>query len=315
MKGAILLSTGNDAALGGNEDRNSAIFRTAFPDRTITTKPEAGVEYAVVWKPPQNLLAQLPDLKVVFSLGAGVDHVINDPTLPAVPLVRFVDPDLTGRMAEWVALQVLTHHRRALAYRAQQLAKTWKDLPAPPAKAVTVGIMGFGVLGQASAKVLLALDYKVLAWSRSGTGMAGVEAYGVEQREAFLRQCDIVVCLLPLTPDTTAMIDRTFFDMLPAAGPLGAPVLINAGRGKSQIDGDIAAALRDGRLGGASLDVFEVEPLPETNPLWDAPNCIITPHAAAESEPSALAAYVKRQVERFEAGKKLENVVDRQRGY
>ncbi len=314
MSGTILLSTGSDPALAG-DDRNKGMFQSVFADRTITTKAGPDVSYAVVWKPPPGLLSSLPNLRAVFSLGAGVDHMLRDDTLPDVPLIRFVDDDLTGRMAEWVVLQVLTHHRKALFYRERQMARDWADISVPPSRALAIGIMGFGVLGQASARALLALGYNVAAWSRSGRGIEGVEAFGAHGMDAFLARSDMVVCLLPLTPDTAGLIDAGFIDRMKQNGPLGAPILMNAGRGGSQVDADIAAALQDGRLGGASLDVFEVEPLPTDNPLWDAPNCILTPHAAAESEPMALARYVERQIERFESGRTLENVVDRDRGY
>ncbi len=314
MNGAILLSTGNDLVLGAG-DRNVDTFRTVFGERAITTEAGPDVSYAVVWKPPSGLLASLPNLRAIFSLGAGVDHVLRDESLPDVPLVRFVDADLTGRMVEWVVLQVLSHHRQALGYRRQQADRQWKALPAPPARAVTIGIMGFGVLGQAAARALLMLGYNVAAWSRSGQRHGGRLRIRRAGPRSLSAGSDMVVGLLPLTPDTTGLIDTRFIDTMNRDGALGAPVLINAGRGGSQVDTDIAAALHDGRLGGASLDVFEVEPLPADNPLWDAPNCIITPHAAAESEPEALARYVKRQIERFENGQALENVVDRVRGY
>ncbi len=314
MSGAILLSTGTDPALAGS-DSNDGVFRTVFPDRSITTQAGPNISYAVVWKPPPGLLASLPNLRVIFSLGAGVDHILRDEALPDIPLVRFVDADLTGRMAEWVVLQVLSHHRKALFYRDRQHAREWADISVPAAHEITVGIMGFGVLGQAAARALMALGYRVAAWSRSGRSMNGVDAFDTDSTDAFFGRCDMVVCLLPLTPDTTGLIDTRFIDRLKQDGPLGAPVLMNAGRGGSQVDGDIAAALHDGRLGGASLDVFQIEPLPADSPLWDAPNCIVTPHAAAESDPTALARYVQRQIERFESGQALENVVDRDRGY
>ncbi len=274
------------------------------------------IEYLLAWKPPSDLLPRLTNLKVIFSLGAGVDHLVGDPALPDVPIVRVVDPDLTGRMVEWVVFQVLLHHRQHLAYAAQQRARQWKDLEQPAASEVRVGILGLGVLGQAAATALAALGFKVAGWARTRKSIPGIETYdGPEQLDTFLARTDILVNLLPLTPDTRHLIDYKLVSKLAQNGALGGPVFINAGRGGSQVEADLVRALDDGTLKAASLDVFEVEPLSPDSPLWTMENVVITPHSAADSDPTALAAAIARQILAFERGEALTNLVDRTAGY
>lgn len=274
------------------------------------------IEYACVWKPPAGLLATLPNLRAIFSLGAGVDHLMGDPSLPDVPIVRIVDPDLTMRMTEYVVLHVLLHHRRMKLYEAQQRERVWKEHADPAASEVRVGIMGLGVLGQDAARALKALGFPVAGWSRTRKTIDGIETFaGTEELSPFLSRTDILVCLLPLTSDTRGFLNYGLFRALARDGALGGPALINAGRGGLQVETDILRALDDGTLAGASLDVFEEEPLPATSPLWTHPKVYVTPHNAAQSDPRALVKYVLAQIERFERGLPLENVVNRSRGY
>ncbi len=276
----------------------------------------SAVNYAVVWGPEPGLLAQCPELKVIFSVGAGVDHIMRDASVPDLPIVRFVDAKLTGPMVEWVTMQVLMHLRQQRHYDAVQSAREWRELPQPPATDFRVGIMGFGELGQACAKVLQALGFQLNGWSQSPKSVEGVQSYnGKAELDAFLQSTDILICLLPFTPDTAGILNNDLIAELSKDGPFGAPILINAGRGRCQVETDILQALNDGGLKGASLDVFETEPLPASSPLWHQDNLFITPHAAAVSDMAALANHVAGQIERFEAGKDLQFLVDRQRGY
>ena len=253
---------------------------------------------------------------MIFSVGAGVDHIFKDPHLPDRPIVRFVDASLTGPMVEWVVLQVLMHMRQQRAYDQQQRDHVWGELPQPSAPKFRIGMMGFGELGQACAAQLKGFGFQLSGWSQSPKNVAGVASYhGQDQLPAFLGNTDILVSLLPLTADTRGLINRELIDGLSREGPFGAPILINGGRGGSQVEADILAALQDGRLHGASLDVFETEPLPTDSPLWDIDNLIITPHAAAMSDPLGLAAHVAHQIGRHESGQGLEYLVDRSRGY
>jgi glyoxylate/hydroxypyruvate reductase A len=295
-------------------------LRQAAPDRPVFVWPDVpdreAVGYALSWKPAPGALAGLPNLKVIFSLGAGVDHLIFKDDLPDVPIVRVVSEDLRQRITEWVVLQVLMHHRRQREYDALQRARRWQELRQPPAGAVRVGIMGMGVLGRSAAEVLVALGFRVAGWSRRPAEVAGVEAFaGMEALDAFLARTDILVSLLPLTAETRGLLAMPLFGKLARDGAAGKPVLINAGRGGLQVETDIAAALDAGILGGASLDVFEHEPLDPASPLWGYDNVVITPHCAAWSSPEALVPAMLKQIAAFEQGAPLQNTVDRNSGY
>ncbi|BBE72717.1 2-hydroxyacid dehydrogenase [Oharaeibacter diazotrophicus] len=295
-------------------------LRARAPGRDVVVAPDvpdpAAVRYALVWKPEPGRLAGYPNLEVIFSLGAGVDHLTSDPALPALPIVRIVDPDLTMRMTEWVVLQVLLHHRKQRLYDRLQAERRWAPQDQVSARGLRVGIMGLGVLGLDAARALAGLGFPVAGWSRTPRTVPGLETFhGRDGLPAFLARTDLLVVLLPLTADTRGLIDAALIDGLAKDGPLGGPVLVNAGRGGLQDEAAIDAALRDGRLAAASLDVFAVEPLPEASPLWGAPNLTITPHVAAESDPVALSAYVMGQIEAYERGEGLANLVDPGLGY
>jgi glyoxylate/hydroxypyruvate reductase len=322
MSPAVLIAT-----TGWDVESWARRVRAALPAHTIICAERDGsfqgspaaleeVGYVLAWKPRQELLDRLPNLRVLFSLGAGVDHLFTLERLPPVPVVRIVDRDLTARMTEYVTWQALHHLRQGLTYAAQQQAGVWRHLDQPAARQLTVGIMGLGVMGCDAAEVLLRLGFQVRGWSRTAKQVDGVETFhGPEQLDAFLAGTDILVALLPLTPETKGLIDLSLLSKLRRDGPLGGPVLINAGRGGSQVETDIIQALGDGTLRGASLDVFETEPLPPESPLWALPNLVITPHAAADSNPEALASQVAGQILAYERGEPLRNEVDPARGY
>ncbi len=299
----------------------TSAMRKAAPALDIRAWPEMGriedITHAAAWLPPPGVLRNLPNLEVIFSLGAGVDAIINDPTLPDnVPIVRVNDPDLTARMAEYVVLHVLLHHRQQRRIEDNQKRKIWDSFPTHGASDLAVGIMGLGVMGTEAAERLRDLGFKVAGWSRSRKRIDGVHCYaGAPEYDAFLRRTDILVCLLPATPETDRIIDRDLIRKLSRKGPFGAPILINAGRGRQQVEEDILTCLDAGELHAATLDVFNVEPLPSGSPLWRHSKVTVTPHAAADSEPDVICAYVARQIARHRAGLSLNNVVDRARGY
>ncbi|OJF93627.1 2-hydroxyacid dehydrogenase [Pararhizobium antarcticum] len=298
-------------------------LKCAFPGREVInladpaqkTRDLSNIAYAVVWKSDPDLFSRAPDLKVVFSGGAGVDHVLTLPGLPDVPLVRFVDRSLTTRMSEWIVLQCLLHLRQYRAYEAQASARVWQDLSQPEAADITVGVMGLGVLGQDAIRKLQVMGFKVAGWSRSAKALDGVETFDATQLDTFLTKTDFLVGLLPLTAETRGLFNASLFAKLSRKGPFGAPVFINGGRGGSQVGADIVAALRDGTLFGASLDVFEEEPLPSDSPFWDMANVFVTPHVAASSDVRALFTHVEEQIDRFERGQPLQHLVDRKAGY
>ncbi|WP_375158759.1 2-hydroxyacid dehydrogenase [Bradyrhizobium sp. RDT46] len=311
----------NSAQQNWLPERWKARFDAVCGGRRVVLLPDAGldpaeVHYAAVWKPVPGDLASFTNLRAIFNLGAGVDALMADKSLPDVPLVRVAVPDLTNRMTEYVVLHVLMHHRQELYLRQSQREKRWEPKYQWPASAVTVGVMGLGTLGADAADVLRRLGFRVAGWSRSPRTIDGVECFhGAAQIEAFLRKTDILVCLLPLTPETHGILNRNAFAKLNRNSPLGAPVLINAGRGGLQNEADILACLDDGTLGAASLDVFVQEPLAADSRFWTHPKVVLTPHNAADTDADAISAYVAEQIGRFEAGGALENVVDRARGY
>ena len=294
-------------------------IKTADPTFDFRVWPEIGnanIRYALAWGPPPGELAKLPNLELIVSVGAGVDHLLKDPTLPDVPVVRFVDGDLTSRMVSYVAANVLFHHRRMIELRDQQRDANWAYLPEPAAHELSIGIMGLGVLGQACAKALAPLGYKLTGWTRSKRQVDGVTCFGgSNELDAFLGATDILVVLLPLTPDTRGIITSKLLAKLRRPKVLPGPVLINAGRGGLQSEEEIIASLDQGTLYAASLDVFTTEPLPATSPVWAHPRILLTPHIAAESDPRAIARYLIAQVGRHQRGEALPNLVDRARGY
>ena len=300
----------------------TAAMRKVAPAFDIRRWPDnigdvADIEYAAVWLPPPNVVKSLPKLKAIFSLGAGVDAVLKDPTLPTdVPIVRVNDPDLTGRMTEYIVLHVLLHHRQQRRIDGNQKKRIWDSFPTHAASALSVGIMGMGIMGQDSAKRLRDLGFTVAGWSRTRKQIEGVESFvGAAESDAFLGRTDILVSLLPATAETDGIINRATIRKLSRKGPFGAPIIINAGRGRQQVAQDILAALDAGELHAATLDVFAVEPLPADSQLWTHPRVTVTPHCAADSDPEVICAYVARQIERHRSGLPFENVVDLSRGY
>ncbi len=313
------------AVQGAGENWSAEPWRQRFSARLksmpIALWPEdrpdpASVRYAAVWKPPPGLLGTFPNLQVIFNLGAGVDALLADATLPGVPLVRVAVSDLTKRMTEYVVLHVLMYHRQQRRLDEAQRKRIWDTPDQRAASGVRVGIMGLGELGRDSAEVLVRLGFQVAGWSRSRREVPGVESFaGMDQLGAFLARTDILAVLVPLTAETRGILNASLFRQLARNGPLGAPVVINAGRGGLQVEDDIVAALNDGTLGGVTLDVFNTEPLPTDHPLWSHPKATITPHNAADSDPDAVSDYVVAQINARERGEPLQNVVDRARGY
>lgn len=276
------------------------------------------IKYICAWKPTLGTLKKYSNLKIIFSLGAGVDHLFTDPELPDVPVVRVVSDNLTMRMTEYVVQHVLMHHRQQRMLDGMQERKEWRDVEQPSADQVRVGIMGLGVLGVDAAKTLKSIGFQVSGWSRSEKQIEGIACFaGTDSLPAFLSVVDILVCLLPHTPETGGILNLKLCQLLAQDGPLpdAFPALINAGRGKLQVESDIVEALNTGVLKGATVDVFETEPLPQSSPLWDHPRVTVTPHSAADSEPEAIARMISAQIKAFENGEPLRNVVDRARGY
>ena len=314
-RGAILLAVNG---LQGTDYEQ--IFRSQCAGRDIRVWPDRvgdapDIAYACVWRPPHGLLAQFANLKIIFNLSAGVDHTLADPALPDLPLVRAVNPDLSMRVTEYCVLHALMFHRRQRLYDTQQRERVWKGHEQPAASDVTVGVMGLGVIGARTADTLSRVGFKVVGWSASSKTIPGIETFAGPQLDVFLGKTEILIVLLPSTPSTEGILNLSLLRKLKRDGAAGGAFLINAGRGKLQSDTDILAALDEGSLAGAALDVFPEEPLPPDSPLWAHPKVTVTPHNAGAKAPEAMVRDIARQIGRFESGEPLEYVVERKRGY
>jgi len=271
------------------------------------------VDYALSFRPPPGLFKSLPNLKAVFSLGAGVDGFLLDSSYPRhVPLVRFVNKWLTLEMAQYTVLHTLMHHRQQRMFDAFQKARQWRQgIPQRKTADTRVGILGLGEIGQMAGERLRDLGFPVAGWSRTKKDVAGIESFaGDADLKPFLARTDILTCLLPLTPATRGILNAQAF----AAMPLGAAV-INAARGGHLVERDLIAALDSNHLSGATLDVFETEPLPEDNPLWTHPKVTVTPHVAGLTDPREAARFVIDNMGKVERAEQLCDVVDFERGY
>lgn len=291
-------------------------FARLMPELEVRVWPQVGdpgeIEYALVWQPEPGLLASLPNLRLILNLGAGVDHLLADPTTPRrVPIVRLVDPYMTDAMSEYVAMQVLRLHRRDLDYRAQQQGQVWRELDQKNACERRVGILGLGVLGQDAARKLAAFGFEIAGWSRGAKQVPGIAAYsGAAALPAFLGRSEMLVCLLPLTPETEGILDSRLFAQLPRGA-----ALVNAARGGHLVDADLLAALASGQLSAAVLDAFREEPLPPEHPFWRHPRIVVTPHIAALTNPPTAAPILLDNIRRLREGRALVNQVDPGRGY
>jgi glyoxylate/hydroxypyruvate reductase A len=286
------------------------------PGLDFRIHPEIGkaeeIDAVLVWNPPAGLLSELPNLKLVISLGAGIDHLVATPDLPRdMPIMRLVDPAMIAQMTEYVTMQVLRLHRRDLDYTAQQRETVWRELEQVPTARRRVGILGLGQYGSDAAAKLHALGFDVAGWSRTPKEIAGIACYyGPDGFAAMLGRTDILVCLLPLTAQTADLLDRRAFGLMPRGA-----MLVNVGRGRHVVETDLVAALDDGQIGGAALDVFRAEPLAQDHPFWRHPRVILTPHIAAATNPLTCSPLVADALLRLRDGRELLNIVDLERGY
>ena len=310
----LVVKSGGEAAMADWREG----FAACAPGLEVRWWGEAGlraedVDYALVWDPEPGRLAAMTNLRAVFGSGAGVDGIVADPLYPRhVPLVRMSIPAATERMGEfvcWAALSLLKDARRMAIAQAE---RRWDEVE-PPYRASqrTVGIMGLGNMGSAAARMLRGIGFPVIGWSRWRKDVPGVGSYaGPGEMAAFLARTDILVCLLPATAETRGIINSaTLGGLRRGAGYIGV------GRGMQQRLDDILAALEDGQLSGAVLDVFEPEPLPPGHPLWGHPRTIVTAHVASLPSRAERAAAVAAAIAGFERGEGLPNLFDHERGY
>ncbi|MEM8948366.1 MAG: glyoxylate/hydroxypyruvate reductase A [Pseudomonadota bacterium] len=270
------------------------------------------IDIAVVWRPPAGGLKRFSNLKAIISIGAGIDHVLADPELPKnVPIIRTTGDDLKVRMREYVTLHVLRLHRCLPEVEAAMERREWWQPVTPPASKRRVGIMGLGDLGGDCARTLATIGFDVAGWSTRKKTIDSVASYaGSDDLSGFLARTDILVCLLPLTPETEGILNADLFNQLPR----GASI-INVARGGHLIEGDLIDALDRGQIDHATLDVFKTEPLPTSSRFWDHPKVLVTPHVASLIDPVSGGKAIAANVRKFMAGEPVPDMVDLEKGY
>jgi glyoxylate/hydroxypyruvate reductase A len=285
------------------------LLRRALPEDELVAVPDKSVDIALVATPPAGTFQKLGRPKLVQSLWMGVEKLLADPAYPrGVPLARLIDPGMVAAMTETVLAHVLDWHRHFYQYRAQQRERSWKRIDQRMASDRTVGLLGLGELGSDAARKLLALGFNVAGWSRRPRTIPGVQSF--TDLTAMLRITDALVCLLPLTPQTAGVLNARSFAMMRRGG-----CVINVARGTHLVTRDLLGALENGWLAHAYLDVFEPEPLPHDDPLWQHPGVTVTPHIAALTEPRTAVPKIAENVERVRRGETPANLVDFQAGY
>jgi glyoxylate/hydroxypyruvate reductase A len=293
-----------------------AALHAADPTIEVRVWPEIGdpgeIDAALVWKPPTGALAALPRLRLIINLGAGVDHLLGDDSLPQqIPIVRIVDPEMSRMMTQYVLLAVLRHHRNLHHFEQARAERRWAYVEPRASHERRVGVMGLGALGGTAAEELVRQGFQVSGWSRTPRSLAGVRCFcGRDQLHEFLSGCDILVLLLPLTRETRGIIGREALAALPRGG-----CVINVGRGSLIDEQALIEALDAGWIAEATLDVFSTEPLPPHHPLWERPQVMITPHLASIALPRSGARQVADNLRRLASGEALLNQVEGTRGY
>ncbi|ALI04751.1 glyoxylate/hydroxypyruvate reductase A [Pseudomonas sp. FW306-02-F02-AA] len=292
-----------------------ALFAEHAPDIEWRAWPDIGdpkdIQYLAAWQAPDDLEVLLPNLRVLFALSAGVDQLDLNRLPTSLPVVRLLDPGITRGMCEYASFAVLSLHRDMLRYRQQQMARCWQAHLLQPAAKRRVGVMGLGIQARQILATLQPLGFALSGWARSAHQVPGVACYaGTEQLPAFLGQCDILLCVLPLTDQTQGILDHTLFQQLPRGA-----ALINMGRGGHLVESDLLEALDSGQLSGAVLDVLQEEPAPVDHPFWDHPQILLTPHIAAMTQPESAFGVLLENIRRYERGEKMVGEVDRIQGY
>jgi phosphoglycerate dehydrogenase-like enzyme len=291
-------------------------LRSRAPDLQVVTEIEGpsdpDVTALFAFKLPAGVAPRLPNLQLAASVGAGADGIISAPDLPAhVKVTRAVEPGLGLSMAQFVSLQILRHFRSLPKMEQQHAAGEWKRLPVPDARQVTVGIMGLGSIGSVVAEVVAALGFNVIGWTRSGARKSSVPVFvGAAGMDEFLSRSHYLVCLLPITTDTTGLLDRARLAKIPKGG-----FVINVARGGIVVEQDLLGLVDEGHLSGAAIDVFATEPLPPTSAFWRHDKILVTPHIAAQPSAGPVVEQFLENLQRLRNGQPLLNEVDRTLGY
>lgn len=289
------------------------VLKNQNPDLTIQVYPEIkdpeSVEVVMLWNHPQGILSNYPNLKLISSMGAGVDHILRDETIPEdIPVVRIVDEKLTFSMTNYVIMGVLNFHRQITRYQEDQKKKVW-DMSNPEID-VKIGVMGVGALGGDVLEKLDFMGFPVAGFGFSEKKDFPYPYYSKDKLSEFLEAVNVIVCLLPLTPDTENILNLELFSKCKKGS-----YLINVARGKHLVEEDLLEALDKGFLSGALLDVYRTEPLPKDHPFWEESRIQITPHIASVTNPKAAAPQVVDNIRRIQSNQPLQNLVIRERGY
>ncbi|MFJ4454727.1 2-hydroxyacid dehydrogenase [Pseudomonas sp. NPDC089392] len=292
-----------------------ALFAEHAPDIEFRVWPDIGnpedIDYLAAWLAPDDLEQTLPNLKVLFALSAGVDQLDLGRLPASLPVVRLLDPGISQGMSEYACFAVLALHRDMLRYRQQQLAGQWQAQRLVPAAKRRIGVMGLGRQAQQILSSLKPFGFALSGWARSQHRIEGVTCHaGTAQLPAFLAQCDILLCALPLTEHTSGILNRELFEHLPPGA-----ALINMGRGGHLVEQDLIDALDSGQLSAAVLDVLQQEPASPQHPFWKHPNILLTPHIAAMTQPESAFPSLLENIRRFERGEAMQGQVDLRQGY
>ena len=290
-------------------------FAQKAPEIPFRLWPDVGdpaaVRYLAAWQPPDDPVRTLPNLEVIFSVGAGIDQFDLSRVPPHIAVVRMIEPGIVEGMVEYVTQAVLTIHRDLFDYALQQRQRVWREMPVRAASTRRVGVLGLGMLGTAVLERLRLFGFPCAGWSRSEHRIEGVECFaGVQALDAFLARCDVLVCLLPLTDATRGLLDKRLFGRLPKGASF-----INVGRGAQVNQQDLLEALDSGQLQNAILDVTDPEPLPDSHPFWTHPRVRVTPHIASATRPEGAVDVVLENIRRRSGWVAMVGEVDRGRGY
>ena len=292
----------------------TAAFQKEAPGIVLEVGPEVtdpeSVDILLLWKHPQGSLARFTKVKLYYSLGAGVDHLMKDKDLLAgVPICRIIDPLLSFSMSNYILFAVLYHQRKWDKFLQDRNDKIW-DHDGIAEENISIGILGLGTLGTDAAIKLHQLGFEVTGYSPSPKQIQGINTFAQGELADFLAQCNVLVCTVPSTPQTYALLSKPLFDQLSQP-----TYLINVARGAVQVEKDILEALENNVLSGAFLDVFETEPLPKGSPLWTHPKVQITPHIASITNPQAGVAQIINNAKALKEQADLAHVVDPKKGY
>lgn len=291
------------------------LFALHAPDIPFLMWPHAAdlsaVRYLAAWEPPSAIHDCLPNLEVLFCTGAGIDHIDLNAVPPSVAVVRMIESGIAEGMVDYVTLATLALHRDFFTYVKQKQTHEWRAHAFPTARRRRVGVMGLGVLGNAVLARLLFMGFDCAGWSRSPHTLTDVPCYaGPDGLPRFLQRTDILICLLPLTPETRGVLNSALFEQL-----ADGAALVNVARGGHLVEADLLAALDSGKLSNAVVDVTATEPLPTAHPFWEHPRIMVTPHIASMTQPDSAVAAVLENLRLHREGHPMNGLVDRRRGY